>query len=193
MKTAILILAAGKSSRMGQPKQLLPIKHKTLLNSAIDTALASSCSDVICVLGAYKHKIKASIPPNSVKLLENTNFENGLSSSIIEGVNYLEKLNCDGLLIMLGDQPKISTSHLNQLLNSFENYPSQISATAYPNSLGVPAIFPKKFFEGLKQLTGDKGAKDFLNSRHHQIVQIKHSQLFDIDTIQDYEDYLNSL
>ncbi|OZV70721.1 nucleotidyltransferase family protein [Winogradskyella aurantia] len=193
MKTAILILAAGKSSRMGRPKQLLPIKHKTLLNSAIDTALASNCSDVICVIGAYRYKIKASIPSNSVKLLENSNFEHGLSTSIIEGVNYLEKTNCEGLLIMLADQPKISTSHLNQLLSSFENHPSQISATAYPNSLGVPAVFPKRFFEGLKQLKGDKGAKDFLNSRYHQIVQIKHSQLFDIDTIQDYEDYLKSL
>lgn len=192
MKTAILILAAGNSSRMESIKQLLPIGKKTLLGVAIENAKNSIADDVICILGAHYEKVEASIKHYNTEIIYNPNFKNGLSSSIVEGIKHIKSRAYSCVLIMLADQPKIKAPFLNELIHSFKLNPTKISASSYNKSIGVPAIFPKSNFKQLLQLKGDKGAKDYLNSNKVEVITLKNSQLLDIDTPQDYLDFINS-
>lgn len=193
MNVAIIILSAGSSTRMGTAKQLLPVGNTTLLGLSIEHAQTSKASKVICVIGANAKIIKDSISNYDIDIITNHNFKEGLSSSIFEGVNYIGNKNFDGVLVMLSDQPQVDAKYLNGLINSFENNPTKITASEYATSLGVPAIFPKIYFEQLQQLKEDKGAKDFLNANKSQIISIKSEKLIDIDTKEEYQNFLNSL
>ena len=190
-KTAILILAAGKSSRMGSPKQLLPYQNTTLLGCAIEHAKNSKASAVFCVLGANAIRIKKSIEKNNVKIIINKEFQHGLSTSIIAGINHLKDKNFDSVLIMLADQPNVNANYLNKLLTASEEDKNVIIASCYPNKVGVPAVFSKLYFNQLLQLKGDKGAKDLLNNQSSKIIKLNANNLLDIDTIQDYQKLIN--
>ncbi|WP_298892690.1 nucleotidyltransferase family protein [uncultured Psychroserpens sp.] len=193
MKVAILILAAGSSNRMGTAKQLLTIGHTTLIGKSIETALQSNANEVFCVLGANAEKIRKSINSYKANVIINTNYNNGLSSSIIAGLDHIENLNFDAVLITLADQPRIDVNYLNVLIDSFNQNSSKISASDYQDNIGVPAIFPKTYFKQLKRLEGDKGAKNVLNSNNKNVIKVNCNTLLDIDTQQDYLDFLKSL
>lgn len=193
MKIAILILAAGSSSRMGVAKQLLPAGKTTLLGITIKHALQSNANEVYCVLGANAEAIEKSIKEYNVKLVNNTNYKSGLSSSIVEGVKTITKLSFDSVLILLGDQPHITSHYLNDMINSHKNHSEKIIASNYNATVGVPAIIPKAHFNELLILQGDKGAKELLNSKKHEIIQLDNTNLVDIDTKKDYHDFLNSI
>ena len=187
-KIAILILAAGSSTRMGDIKQLLPYKHTTLLGWAIEQAQKSSIKDVFCVLGAYKESIEQQISKYSSKIIYNPNYGSGLSSSIVNGIKYLEEKNVEAILIMLADQPHITSEYLNTLIETSKIHPSKIIASNYKDSVGVPAIFPKIYFNELLNLKGDKGAKYFLQKHDSNVIKTNYPQnLVDIDTPNDYK------
>jgi len=193
MNIAIVILSAGRSTRMGTAKQLLAIGDTTLLGLSIIHAQKCNANQVICVLGADAEIIKDSISSYEIDIITNYNHKEGLSSSIVESVNYLENKNIDAVLIMLADQPKVDSKYLNLLIDSFEKNPTKITASAYDQNIGVPAIFPKKHFKQLQKLKGDKGAKDFLNAHYKEIISIRNEKLIDIDTKEDYLNFLKSL
>ncbi|WP_052467049.1 nucleotidyltransferase family protein [Psychroserpens damuponensis] len=193
MNVAILMLCAGHSTRMGTPKQLLPIGNKTLLGLSIENAIHSKANRVFCVLGSQADVIQKSISHYDVNIIINPHFNDGLSSSIIAGITYLKDKNFDSVLILLGDQPKVDSNYINALILSSENCPTQIIASQYNKTLGVPAIFPKSYFNQLLQLKGDKGAKNFLNTQRTQAIAIESDKLIDIDTQDDYLNFLNSL
>ncbi|MFT4780719.1 MAG: molybdenum cofactor cytidylyltransferase [Flavobacteriales bacterium] len=193
MNIALVILSAGSSTRMGTAKQLLPVGDTTLLGVSIESALKSNSNKVFCVLGAHAKTIYNSISQYDIETIPNDKHEEGLSSSIVEGINYIEDKHFDAVLIMLGDQPKVDYNYLNMLVTSFEKNPTKISASKYLNNTGVPAIFPKLFFKQLQQLRGDKGAKDFLNAYKTQVISINSEKLIDIDTQEEYQNFLNSL
>ena len=186
---AILILAAGSSSRMGKVKQLLPYKHTTLLGWAIEQALESVADEVICVLGAEVNLIEKSIQSYDVKTIYNENYKDGLSSSIALGIENLQ--NTKAVLIMLADQPNISSNFLNRLLEKYSIQPNKIIASNYGNSVGVPAVFPKKYYPDLLKLKGDKGARNVLSKFDVVIVKIEPHSLLDIDTLEDYRDIIS--
>lgn len=192
MKIAILILAAGSSSRMKRPKQLLEVKDKTLLSLVIENALQSKATTTYCVLGAHAQRIKKSISPYKVQTVINANHKKGLSSSIAKGILHLQPFNYDAVLILLGDQPFIETKFIDTLIDSYVQQPNHISAASYPNKIGVPAIFPKQYFENLLKLKGDKGAQELLNSDIKSITLITNT-LADIDTPDDYEKLLKGI
>lgn len=186
MKTAILILAAGTSSRMGKPKQLLPYKHTTLLGWAIEQAQTSKADEVVCVLGANAQDIERSIKDYKLKIIYNPNYKEGLSSSILSGIKELQHFNTT--LIMLADQPNVTSSYLNKLLDASCKNPKVVIASGYGDSAGVPAVFPKKYYPELLQLKGDKGARCLLNRLTPRPIIINTSEkLEDIDTLSDYQ------
>ncbi|MEM5563878.1 nucleotidyltransferase family protein [Psychroserpens sp. AS72] len=193
MNVAILILSAGSSNRMGTSKQLLPIGNTTLLGLSIENALQSNAKKVFCVLGSNAENIKNSISQYDIEIITNVNYKKGLSSSIIKGLHYLKDKNFDSILFMLSDQPKVDSKYINLLILSSENNPTQIIASQYEKTIGVPAIFPKRYFKQLLQLKGDKGAKDFLNAHKSQTITIKSDKLIDIDTQEEYLNFLKSL
>ena len=190
-KTAILILAAGSASRMGKIKQLLPYKNTTLLEWAIEQALKSTVKDVFCVLGANKDAIENQLTTKTIEVIYNPNYKDGLSTSIVEGINLLQKHCFDNTLIMLADQPHVTSEYLNSIIETSKNNPSNIIASSYQGSVGVPALFPKKYFNDLLNLKGDKGAKNFLLQHNNNVIKVNSSQnLLDIDTPEDYQHLL---
>ena len=125
----------------------------------------------------------------------NKNYKKGISESIKFGVTQILKQEPDteAILIILGDQPKISITYLNDFLNLQAKFPDKIIASRYEKSLGIPAIFPKTLFNNLKDLTGDKGAKDLLIRNLPNIITPKEkTDFFDIDTEQDYQHFLKN-
>jgi molybdenum cofactor cytidylyltransferase len=192
---AVLVLAAGKSSRMNGIKQLEKINNKTLLDITLEKLKDIFFDEIYCVLGANADKIKAEITSENIQFIENPNYEKGLSSSIVSGIEYFKKeaLNFDGIYILLADQPGIETAYLESLLLLFQENKNTIIASNYGNKLGVPAIFPKKYFPELLLINGDKGAKEFLNERKNEVIYPESTtNFFDIDTKEDLELFKNS-
>ena len=188
MNIATIILAAGNSSRMGTAKQLLPIGNTTLLGVVVKNALLAKTHKTYCVLGSNSEKIIPSLQEYDVEIILNQDYKKGLSSSIVKGINHVKTQNFDAVLIMLGDQPLVDTSFINNLIALYYKNPSCITASSYAKGVGVPAIFPKKFFNELEKLKGDKGAKELLKTKKEQVYKAKFPvDLIDIDT---YEEYL---
>ncbi len=192
MKIAVLILAAGSSSRMGVTKQLLPVRETTLLGVSIEHALLSKANKVYCVLGSNAEVIKQSISKYDIESIFNPNYQTGLSSSIVAGIRQITNQKFDAVLILLGDQPLIKATYLNEMMDTFKNHDGKIIASKYKNTFGVPSIIPKRYYNQLLKLKGDKGAKDFLNTNNEEIIPLKNTNLMDIDTKKEYQDYLNS-
>lgn len=185
---AVLVLAAGKSSRMGSIKQLEKINKKTLLDITLEKAKQLSNQNVFCVLGANTLKIKKEICPKNIHFIDNTHFEEGLSSSIRACLYHFKKnsLHFDGFCILLADQPVISLQYLNNMIQLFLENTTSIVASNYGGFYGVPAIFPKRFFSELLQIKGDKGAKEFINLKKEDVlIPQKSTDFTDIDTKDD--------
>ncbi len=191
---SVLVLAAGKSARMKRPKQLLPIENSTLLGIALQHALASTATSVFCVLGANAEEIEKSIKQPSVRIIKNKHWEDGLSSSIESGVSFILKTapTTSAVLIQLADQPLVDADYINEMINTGEQHPEKIVASNYGAFYGVPALFPKHYFEELLKLKGDTGAKVFLNNSNTSVIGLVSAEkLKDIDTPQQYTQFLN--
>lgn len=194
MKIAILVLAAGKSSRMQSIKQLEKIDNKTLLDISLTKAKQLTTATIFCVLGANSKKIQQEISTKDVPFIENKNYENGLSSSIVAGVHHLKKstVNYDGVFILLADQPAITTSYLKDMISIFQKNPTKIIASKYDSTFGVPALFSKKYFDALLGIEFDKGAKEFINLHKKEVLCSKLETNFsDIDTKEDLKLFKN--
>ncbi len=182
---ATLILAAGASTRMGQPKQLLPWKSHTLLEHTIAQAKEVS-SEVIVVLGAHLAQIKPIV--GNVPCIENEHWEQGMGTSIAKGIQYLAaKKHIDAVLVLLGDQPLLDADYLEQLIRAYQKTGSGIVATRYSKKNGVPAIFDRTFFPALQELDGDHGARRLLEAQKNHLVSLSpEGRAVDIDTLETY-------
>ncbi|CAM4393606.1 NTP transferase domain-containing protein [Zobellia nedashkovskayae] len=192
-RIAILILAAGASTRMGQPKQLLPWKDTTLLGHAIQTAKSTDAIEVVTVLGANAKLIQSQIK-EEVIFIQNTSWQSGLGGSIACGTEWLLQSNIefDGILITLADQPLIDFKYLDKLISTFSEHTDRIIATTYKNRAGVPALFPKKYVNTLLKLDKDFGAKHLLEQEQDTIITIPaENRISDVDTEEDYKQLKN--
>lgn len=185
--TGLIILAAGESARLGQPKQNLLFKDKTLLQRAVETALASVCERVLVVLGAHGEVIKPTIRQYPVKIIHNTDWPEGMASSIRLGVTELQKdLKITSVILMLCDQPFVDIVLLNEIAAAGAE--NDMVACAYNNTVGVPVLFNWKYFKELQLLKGDEGAKKLLVKYADEVPSIPFAMgSVDIDTIEDYE------
>ena len=191
---AIVILAAGSSSRMKAVKQLLPWEGTTLLGTVIEQALKSSIQHVYVVLGANYKLINKEIQKYPITILKNSEWELGMGTSISYVFKHFSenKINFDGVMIVLGDQPFVDCQYLNELVVAFnKNNQEKIIATNYLNKTGVPAIFPPNNYEQLHQLKEDFGARKILNSNSDNIYIINNEKvIIDIDTDDEYKEAL---
>jgi molybdenum cofactor cytidylyltransferase len=186
MTFSILILAAGNSSRLGQPKQLIEFQGETLIRRITKTALTIS-DDVLIVLGANAELIEADLKPftGQVKTVFNPDWQKGMGTSIRIGVQQLAK-NVDAIMVLLCDQPFVTAEKLQELLQTFANFHQPIIACEYKNQLGVPMLFDKTIFPELLNLKGDKGARAFLHKYEGKIGVIDFQEgNFDVDTLED--------
>jgi molybdenum cofactor cytidylyltransferase len=187
-KTAIVILAAGGSTRLGRPKQLLEFKGRTLIERAVETALAANCEFVTVVLGNNFAEIEARIERFPVRLCRNRSWKSGMASSIRAGIEDLENENINAVVIMLCDQPLIESRHLRLLVEKFERTGKPLVASVYRDICGVPALFAREMFPELLNLEGDRGARRIIERHIGSVEKVPVPEAkFDIDTPADLE------
>ncbi|MEH2328448.1 nucleotidyltransferase family protein [Nostoc sp.] len=190
---AIMILAAGASTRMGTPKQLLLYQGRSLLQYITDMAIASVCQPVVVVLGANAEQIHPQIKQLPVKVVENLDWACGMSTSIKSGIELLNNLpqKIEAVVITLCDQPFVSPQIINQLVDAYYSIKKSIIACEYGDTLGVPALFNQTFFSELAALKETSGAKKVINNNINEVFSIPFPLGdMDIDTPKDYEQLL---
>jgi molybdenum cofactor cytidylyltransferase len=183
--TAAIILAAGESSRLGQPKQNLLFNGQTLLQHAVNSAQRSKCKPVIVVLGANADAI---MPPAKTTLLYNKDWKEGMASSIRVAINEVNKHHSiDKVIILLCDQPFVSAALLDSMIDKQTETGKTIVACTYNGIIGVPVLFERSLFGELLLLQGNEGAKKVLKDHIPGIASIPFEQGgTDIDTPADY-------
>ena len=186
---AVIILAAGRSARLGSPKQLLSYRGKTLLQHTIDTALESQASPILVVLGSGKDAIKKELEQKQVFILENSSWESGMASSISCGITNLQELapESEAVILMVCDQPFVNAKLLNNLITKHKDTRQSIVASSYANTLGTPALFHQSLFSELLVLEGESGAKSLIKKYSLQTGFVSFDQgSIDIDTRENY-------
>jgi molybdenum cofactor cytidylyltransferase len=163
-KVGLVILAAGASTRMGTPKQLLPFRGKSLLRHATAVALASTCRPVVVVIGANCELVRRETDGLAVRVAENPGWAEGLGSSIRVGIDALESgpETMDAAVLLPCDQPLVSSAIIDGLVKAYRSTGKPIVASSYGGTLGVPVLFSRTFFSKLVQLAGAEGAKTLI-------------------------------
>ncbi|MEQ8532669.1 MAG: nucleotidyltransferase family protein [Imperialibacter sp.] len=187
-KLSIVLLAAGSSSRLGQAKQLLPFKNSTLVRHRVTTitqALANEYN-VFVVTGAKGEEICKELTGLSYTEVYNDQFSEGMSTSIKAGLSFLPP-DAEAVMFLLVDQPFVSEKHLSEMVGKWLNDQSKVLGAAYSGIIGVPAIFPRSYFEQLLSLQGDQGARKILkNLSDAEIVSYPLPEAsIDLDTLED--------
>ena len=186
----LIVLAAGGSSRLGHPKQLLPYRGRTLLRHAAETALASACRPIVVVLGASADRLHPEVAALEVLVAENPDWEQGMGSSIRVGLASLETSAPDliGVVLMLCDQPLITPPSLDALVQSHLDTDSPLVASEYGGTHGVPAFFSRTLFPELRALRNVQGAKAVITAHAPEAIALPlPAGVWDVDTAADYE------
>ena len=184
---SIAILAAGFSRRLGRPKQLLEFKGKSLLQWAIDAASATDTPEILLVVGESASAILERIEPGRASTVINERAVEGQSSSIVAAVEAADRRR-SGTLLMLGDQPGVTTDDLNRILTAFDGHSDSITMASWQGEARSPVIFGRAYDRELLSLTGDTGARPLVH-RHLssvQFVEFDRPVPIDIDTEEDY-------
>lgn len=190
-KYAIVLLSAGTSSRLKQPKQLLPFQHTTLLQHIINNLSDIPNTDLYVVLGAEYDIIKSSLTSGNYALINNTAYLKGMGASIARGIKGLESETYAGAIIALGDQVYLNEKVILQLIAQHKGNSSIVNCS-YENKIqGPPTLFGKDYFVALSKLEDDHGAKPIINTFKDHVETISwRDGIFDVDTIDDYKNLL---
>jgi molybdenum cofactor cytidylyltransferase len=188
-----LVLAAGASTRMGTPKQLLPAGNALLLDRVLAQTLHSELDLVALVLGfradEIRRRIRSGRDTPRLKIVENRDYEKGISSSIIAGLSQVEK-DYDHVMILLGDMPHITSGVINRLLSGYLDSGLPLGALSVRGKRSHPVIIGRPFFPALHQLAGDQGARDLFISHGDQVCLVEPGEDYDDTDIDTYEEYL---
>ena len=190
----IVILAAGNSSRLGEPKQLLQFENKSLIRHVADAALDAVGSAVVIVSGSNEKLIRDELNKLPVHLIHNADWQQGMASSISVGIQEIVRINpsIKGVILAVSDQPFVTSQLFLDLIEKAEANKKCIVACSYEDTLGTPALFPEKHFNSLTSLSGAEGAKKLLKKFAAGVVTIPFPLGgIDIDTKEDYRKLLN--
>lgn len=195
--TAGVILAAGKSTRMGAPKQLLKLKGKYLIERVLDAALESKLEAIFLVLGHEFQNIQKALGSKLVnprlEVLINHQYQKGLSQSLRCGLERVKNI-YPSIMFLLGDQPLVDSKMINELLEAFRLGDQDICVPIHQDQRGNPVIFSQKIYTELEKCEGDKGARDLIQAQIDRVlfVEMKEPKIFfDIDTEEDLQRYKN--
>lgn len=191
-----VILAAGESSRLGFPKQLLPFRDKTILGIAIENVLKSQLKKIFLVLGYKASVIKKSlnslIRNKKIKILINRNFKKGKATSIQLALKKVPP-SCQGIMFILGDKPLVDRELINQLLKIFQQKGTLLAFPVYQRQRGNPVIFHKKLFPELLKLKGDYGGQKLIRKYWNSAAKLKLKSWDSQLEVDSWEDYLKLL
>lgn len=219
-RVGAIVLAAGASRRLGKAKQLLRWDDRSLIQRSVAVAGASMCDRVVVVLGANATRITPEIQDLPIEIIQNSGWESGMSSSLKLGISALSN-SVDAVIVMLCDQPLITTSTIDQLIQTYRNpqywgdqsqspqywglggqpdltHPiglpqSPIVACQYDEVIGVPALFDRFIWPALQALEGDTGARKIIQQYRDRVTTINCPEAaIDIDTPEAWENFLKS-
>ena len=192
MRIPCILLAAGASRRLGEPKQLIRFQGETLLERNIRLALEAGCARVMVVLGGHAGQILSEVGArlarnSEVEIHLHPGWEQGMASSLHAGVRRCQQLGwTSGVMLMVCDQPYLTAAHLRSLLEAFANYAGgRTIASQYGGILGVPVIFPQSEMGRLLELTGDQGARRLLQTIADPVSIVCDGGEFDVDEPED--------
>lgn len=194
MNVAIIILAAGKSSRMGVPKQAIEINGKSFIENTVDVALSLNCEQVTVVVGANKESFVGKLEGLPITIIDNPNWEKGMGSSIKMGLigSYMVNKNLTGALVLTTDMPYVDKSLLSIMLSQSNSQQHDIVACKYGCTGGVPAFFSSKIFNDILDLSDKEGAKRLILDNKERTYWVDFPQgKIDLDTPQDVQKYLS--
>jgi len=190
----IILLAAGASARLGEPKQLLRFQGETLLRRSVKVALAAS-NRVIVTLGSRIEILRKEIEDLPVEIVENKDWATGMSGSIkVSLKKFLDDADkVKAVIVMVCDQPFVNEKLLEKIITKFQETGSPIVACEYQNAIGVPALFHKNLFPELLALDAQTGAKQLIKKYHALAAAISFPEgAFDVDTPADYENLMEN-
>jgi molybdenum cofactor cytidylyltransferase len=181
-----LVLAAGGSSRLGRPKQLLPYGHATLLDHVLGVARRCEFDQLLCVIGGDARDVRAGVDFSGIDVVENEAFGEGCSSSIAAALDAVDP-GSEMLVLMLCDQPGVRPETVDALLAGRGD--AQLAACAYGDGRGHPLLFARSMFGELSALHGDKGVWRLLDRHGDEVVGVPIAGPIprDIDTWEDYQ------
>ena len=189
-KIGVIILAAGSSSRLGYPKQLVEFKKKYLLQHSIDVAESLEFDCMILMLGAKFEEIQKEIDRRNFVVVINENWEEGMGTSISLGVTEALKIEkeLDHIFVLLSDQPFVTKEKIQELIQVQLNSNKSATFSEYVGEVGVPAIFSREVFPYLQNLKKDQGAKKLILNNEITFETVKfEGGNFDVDTAEDVE------
>jgi len=187
-----ILLAAGESKRMGEPKQLMPFSRGTMVEQTVDNLLNSTVDEVIVVVGHRAEEVIKTIVTKPVKLAVNPDYQQGMSTSIIAGLRLVDS-RAQAVMLALGDQPLVDSQTINRLIDEFYNHNKGIAIPTYRGRRGHPVIFAIKYREKLLELKGDIGGRQIIKDHPDDILEItvdSEGVITDIDTRNDYQSRL---
>jgi molybdenum cofactor cytidylyltransferase len=185
LPTAIILLAAGCSSRLGRPKQLLPYGKHTLLRHAADTAVSAGLGPVMVVLGAVEDKCRAELSGLPVTIVCNPAWNEGMGGSIAVAARQLDEAQCRAVIVMLCDQPGVTAGVLCALARYHRHMDRSIVASRCDSILGPPALFAARHFSQLRRLRGSEGARSLFQTEPGTSSLVCPEAAWDIDTEAD--------
>lgn len=185
---SVIVLAAGESKRMGQPKLLLSLSGSTILEQTIDNFLGSAASEVIVVVGDRAQAMTNLIAGRPVKVAVNLAYHQGMSTSIASGLGLISPKS-QAVMLVLADQPFVDSLTVNHLIAAWDSHNQGIAVPVYRGRRGHPVIFAIKYKAALLRLKGDVGAKEIIRQHPDDILEVAVDCAginLDIDTISTY-------
>ena len=190
MSVAAVVLAAGGSARFRKPKQFVLFQGETFIKRIVAAAIQARCAPVVVVTGKDSAPIGLELSGLTVSIAVNPRWQSGLGSSIVVGIRHAMNLapDVDAVVLLTCDQPFVTTVVLAQLIQLRLTSGKPIIASAYAETIGIPALFDRSCFSDLLRLKGDSGAKRIILTRPHDVASFNFpSGEIDIDTAADYE------
>lgn len=191
-----LVLAAGSSRRLGQPKQLLAYKGRTLLDATLDVARAASFDQRLLTTGGAAEDVHAQVDVSGFDVVDAVHHTQGCSSSIVSALAAVDQ-SADGIVMLLGDQPEMSVDVIENLVrvaSPTDGAAALLAVTRYDDGVGHPFWFGREVFGELSQLHGDKAVWKLIESGAHLVTEVAAEGMIplDVDTWDDYERLLAS-
>ena len=194
-KTGIIILAAGSSSRLGRPKQLLHYQGRSFIQHITAEALKSNLNPVFVITGANAEKVSVDLQHEEASIVYNARWQEGMASGIITGIENVLSLHKDieAMIISVCDQPFLSAALFEQMVETRASSGKGIVASRYAGTTGTPVLFARNYFEYLLQLKGEEGAKKLLKMYGEDVATVPFPEgTIDIDSEDDYANLLNT-
>lgn len=189
-----LILAAGGSTRLGQPKQLLPFRDTTLLGWVVDrVASARALDEVVVVLGGAAAQVRSRVNLSGARVVENPEFGQGCSSSYRAGIGALDP-RTQAVVVVPGDQPDIEPGDINRVVERWREEGCPIVVTSYRGQPGHPLLFARTLFAELAALRGDKAAWKLLDASPGSVRPLEVGRPLppDVNTWRDYQSLIRA-